>query len=134
MTTDDLLMEAVARATCPSRPAGAVLHCVSPEVEFVGYEGAPHGLPHCEVVGCRVIDGVGCVNAVPAEVNALLRAARSGVSTLGATLEVSMSLDPLTAGAIVNAGVAKVVCHGPVARGVRAMLELAAVQVEERDD
>lgn len=125
---------AAAHATCPTRRAGAVLVCADGS-QFIGYEGAPHGIAHCDVTGCRVTAaGDVCENAVRAELNALLRAARLGaVSTVGSTLIVSEPLHPSVVGAVVNAGVARVVCKGPVARGVQSILQLANIELEYTD-
>lgn len=123
------LREVAKRATCPSRRAGALLLTAS-GVELRGYEGAPHGIMHCDVLGCLVTAG-GCQHAVRAELNAILRCARRAESSVGATLFVSEPLDPAAVGAVINAGISRVVCPRPVRRGVKANLAMANIALEE---
>ena len=124
---------ASARATCPTRPAGAVLHTAA-GATFIGYEGAPHGIVHCDVVGCRLDASGSCQHAIRAELNAVLRVARSDDTSVGATLEVTEPLHPEVVGMIINAGVSSVVCKGPVARVVQRTLALAKISLEVRED
>lgn len=120
--------EVAKRATCPSRPAGAVL-ITHDGVEFHGYEGAPHGLAHCFVMGCPIEMGV-CQHAVRAEVNAILRCARREVVTIGSTLYVSVPVHDSAIGVIINAGVRQVVCP-PVSTRAKSLLDLAGVTLIE---
>lgn len=75
------------RGTCPRAQVGCVIvdrgHVIAH-----GYNGAPHGLPHCDTVAGCVDDrvGQGCANAVHAEENSIAYAARVGVSCHGASL------------------------------------------------
>lgn len=117
------------RSTCPTRPVGAVLVDVEGR-EWHGYEGAPTGVMHCDVLGCSTTAGV-CQRAVRAELNAILRAARGGASTVGSTLYISAALHPSVTGAVINAGIQYVVCGAPVAPGVRPTLELGGVELRE---
>ena len=116
------------RAICPTRPAGAVLLTTS-GIEFHGYEGAPHGVVHCDAVGCRVVDNI-CHHAMPAELNAVIRCARATASSVGAVLVVSAPLHPSVVGVVINAGIAKVVCAAPVAQPVQSSLALAQIELE----
>lgn len=121
------VIRAVARATCPTRPAGAALH-VEGGSTFIGYEGAPHGIAHCDVTGCRLDETGTCRHAVRAELNALTRVARSSShSATGAVLEISHPLHPSAVGLVINAGVTRVECTAPVARAVQDTLQLAGV-------
>lgn len=99
-----------------------------------GYEGAPHGLIHCDAVGCVLTaDPDVCQHAVRAELNALLRAGRRGESTVGSTLWCTVPVHQSVVGALINAGVRKVVCPaltGPVEQALR----LANVAWEFYDD
>lgn len=127
-----LLAYARRRATCPTRPAGAVL-VTSDNTEFIGYEGAPHKIAHCDVIGCRIIDSV-CHHAVRAEINAVLQAAVAGQSTKQGTLYITHPLAADAVGAVINAGVTKVVCPEPVSRGAQETLRLAEVELELTND
>lgn len=117
------------RATCSTRPAGAIL-VTSNGTQFEGYEGAPHGIAHCDALGCPLLDEW-CQHAVRAELNAIGRAARAqSASTVGATLYVSEPVATGAVGLIINVGVAKVVCPGPVARSVQETFALANIELE----
>lgn len=74
-------------ATCAKRQVGAVL-VKDGHVIATGYNGAPPGLPHCTEVGCFVVDGR-CRRTVHAEHNALLQAAKFGISCEGAVMYVT---------------------------------------------
>ncbi len=77
------------RATCLRKRVGAVIVQGHDSV-MKGYNGSPEGQPHCTQVGCEMENGH-CVRTIHAEANALLRAARRGVQTQGATLYVTAS-------------------------------------------
>lgn|SRR5678815_2366197 len=74
-----------ARSTCPRRRTGAVIASSDHQILTTGYNGAPRGLDHCTDVGCLMIEGH-CLRSVHAEMNAVLQAARLGVSLAGAIL------------------------------------------------
>lgn len=79
-----------------------------------GYNGAPSGLDHCDVVGCAR-DGVASgtrhelCRAVHAEQNAIIQAALHGISIEGATLYCTHQPCILCAKMMINAQVTKVV-------------------------
>ena len=82
------IAEAVARrATCPRARVGAVIVSREHRILSTGYNGAPPGSPHCEEVGCLLVDEH-CQRALHAEVNAVAHAARHGVAIAGASLYV----------------------------------------------
>lgn len=92
------------RATCPRLKVGAVLtregHILS-----TGYNGAPAGLEHCT----HPLDQPCAFEAVHAEANALVFAARWGQATDGGELFCTDAPCRACAGLIVNAGVTRVV-------------------------
>lgn len=67
------------RSTCKRAHVGAVL-VRDNHILGVGYNGAPRDEAHCSDVGCDIVDDH-CVRTVHAEINAILNAARNGVST-----------------------------------------------------
>ena len=107
---DSLLMDMAAlvshRATCPRLMNGAVI-TRNDQVLTTGYNGAPRGRPHCVEVGCQV-EGGHCVRAVHAEHNAILQAARIGVSLEGTTLYTIYRPCVRCALAIVQVGIVRV--------------------------
>ena len=76
--------QAATRATCPRKHVGAVI-VRDRTVLSTGYNGSIRGLAHCEDVGCVMEDGH-CVTTVHAEANAILQAAKNGVSLDGGEL------------------------------------------------
>lgn len=96
------------RATCPRRSVGAVVVNVDKQILTTGYNGAPRDAAHCEDVGCTMVDGH-CVRAAHAEANAILQAARIGVSLNGAVLYTTCKPCTGCALLIVQAGIHEVV-------------------------
>ena len=94
------------RSTCSSRASvGCVIVNDFYQVIASGYNGSPHGVRHCDEVGCD-LDGSGhCVRSVHAEMNAILQCARVGVSCNGAIMYCTSSPCIRCANAIVNAGI-----------------------------
>lgn len=91
------------RATCSRLSVGAVL-ARDGHVLTTAYNGAPAGVPHCSHA-----DDEPCAQSVHAEANALLWAARYGVSALGATLYVTHAPCLGCSGHIINAGIENVI-------------------------
>lgn len=102
-----LAMLASERATCPRMHCG----CVLVKDRFVlstGYNGSLPGQPHCEDVGCLIVDNH-CVRTNHAEINALVQAARHGVNTVGATAYITNMSCTTCAKALIAAGIKRVV-------------------------
>lgn len=98
------------RATCPRRSVGAVI-VLDKRILTTGYNGAPHGLPHCSEIGCHLVDGH-CLRALHAEQNAILQGALNGVTTKGSTVYVTCQPCNHCAKMIINAGIRRVVFEG----------------------
>lgn len=73
------------RSTCPRAQTGAVITSSDNHILATGYNGSPSYVPHCIDVGCHIVDGH-CVRAIHSETNALLQAAKIGVSVRGGTI------------------------------------------------
>jgi dCMP deaminase len=102
-----LAMLASERATCPRMHCG----CVLVKDKFVlatGYNGSPPGLPHCEDVGCLIVDNH-CVRTNHAEINALVQAAIHGVNVSGSTAYITNMSCTTCAKALIAAGIKRVV-------------------------
>lgn len=95
------------RGTCQRARVGCVI-AVDSRVCATGFNGAPHGLPHCEHRDDEPSDA-GCSAAVHAEANAIVFAARHGVPILGATLYTTLSPCVACAMLILNAGITRVI-------------------------
>ncbi len=102
----NLAKEAATRSTCPRKSVGAVV-VRDKAILATGYNGSIRGLEHCTEVGC-LMDNGHCVRTVHAEANALLQAARHGVSIDGADIYVTASPCWDCFKLIANAGIARV--------------------------
>jgi dCMP deaminase len=110
---DDVLLDVARvmaqRGTCTRLRTGAVV-AVNGRICATGFNGSPHGLPHCVHPTDEPPDHETCVTAVHAEANAVAFAARHGVSITGATLYVTHTPCVHCAMLLVNAGISTVVC------------------------
>lgn len=107
---------AATRSTCMRRQVGAVI-VKDKHVIASGYNGAPRGIKHCE-------DRGGCLRqklnvpsgqrhelcmALHAEQNAIIQAAKTGLSIEGATIYVTNQPCVICAKMIINAGITRIV-------------------------
>jgi dCMP deaminase len=107
---------AAARATCDRGKSGCVI-ARDKRLLTTGYVGAPIGLPHCDEVDHQFKtvtheDGSQtrhCVRTSHAEENAIVQAARHGISLNGATLYSKMVPCYTCAKMIINSGIQRVV-------------------------
>jgi deoxycytidylate deaminase len=75
-----------------------------------GYGGSVVGQPHCAEVGCDIDPKTsGCIRTVHAESNAILCAAKHGVSTANSTLYCTLSPCAACFKLLINAGVKRIV-------------------------
>mgnify|MGYP001946569404 FL=1 len=115
------------RSTCQRLQVGAVLAKGGRTIS-TGYNGAPSGLPHCNEDNCKIQPQ--CKRTVHAEMNAILFAARYGISTEGTELYTTHSPCIDCAKAIINAGIKKVYYLKEYrSRDGIELLELAGVEV-----
>lgn len=106
------------RATCDRGKAGSVI-VRDKRILTTGYVGAPSGLPHCSEVGHQIKkvthedgnESKHCVRTTHAEQNAIVQAAREGISLKGATLYCKMTPCYTCAKMIINSGIERVVCR-----------------------
>jgi dCMP deaminase len=102
-----LAMLASERATCPRMHCGCVI-VRDKHVLATGYNGSLPGLPHCDEVGCMVVDGH-CIRTNHAEMNAICQAARNGVSLNGGSAYVTNMPCTTCAKALVSTGIRRVI-------------------------
>lgn len=94
------------RSTCRRLRVGAAL--VSPgDGVSIGYNGAPKGMPHCTSETCDP-NGGKCLSTVHAETNAILAAARTGMTIVGGHLYCTHSPCENCARMIINSGILRV--------------------------
>ncbi len=79
----DIAFMVATRSTCTRKKVGAVI--VNPEFKAIistGYNGSLPSAPHCEDVGCDIVNNH-CTTTVHAETNAINQAAKMGVGLKG---------------------------------------------------
>jgi dCMP deaminase len=102
------------RSTCLRRKVGAIL-VRDRQILSTGYNGAPSGLAHCLEVGClREQENVPSgqrhemCRAIHAEQNAIIQAARHGVSIVGAILYTTHQPCVICTKMLINVSVEKI--------------------------
>ncbi len=128
-----------ARGTCDRGRVGCVI-VKDKRIISTGYVGSPTGVKHCDEVGheMHTVDyGEGdiqrhCVRTAHAETNAIIQAARFGVSTENSTLYCMMVPCYACAKNIINAGITRIVCEKDYHAGRRSkeILKEANVKLE----
>ena len=110
--------EVSSRATCIKRKIGAII-VKNKQIMSTGYNGAPIGMKHASEVGClrdqlQVTSGTHheLCRGLHAEQNAIIQAARHGVSINGATLYCTHMPCVICAKMIINAGIRRIVFKG----------------------
>ncbi|EKE01207.1 MAG: hypothetical protein ACD_21C00192G0001 [uncultured bacterium] len=103
----DIAQVVAKRATCDRAHIGAVL-VKDKYIISTGYNGAPHGLQHCDEIGHEMENGH-CVRTTHAEQNAIIQAAVHGSSTQNATLYCTHSPCKICTKLILNAHIIRVV-------------------------
>jgi dCMP deaminase len=98
--------EVSSRSTCDRKHVGAVI-VRDRNILSTGYNGSMVGMPHCCEAGCLMENGH-CIATVHAEANAILQAAKNGVSINGATIYTTASPCWYCFQLIVNSGLKKV--------------------------
>ena len=95
------------RSTCDRLRVGAVI-VKNRRILSTGYNGSLPGTPHCDDVGHLLKDGH-CVRTIHAEMNAVLQAARFGISLEGATCYCTFKPCLNCLQALLGAGVKKII-------------------------
>ncbi len=107
-----------ARGTCDRGRSGAII-VKNKRIVSTGYVGSPVGLEHCDEAGHLFHDVLNedgtqskhCVRTTHAEQNAIVQAARFGMSIDGSTLYCKMEPCFVCCKMIINAGIKRVVCE-----------------------
>jgi dCMP deaminase len=119
--------QAATRSTCPRKNVGAVI-VRDRTVLSTGYNGSIRGMDHCDDVGCLMEDGH-CVATVHAEANAIIQAAKNGVSLDHAELYTTASPCWGCFKLIANAGI-KRIYYGEFYRDERSREVAARLGIE----
>lgn len=107
------------RSTCLRRTTGAIL-VKDRRILATGYNGTPSGLKHCEEVGCvreqrHIASGSHheLCRGIHAEQNAVIQAAKHGITIEGATAYTTHQPCVLCAKILINAGVVDIAYRDP---------------------
>ncbi|MDX2021053.1 MAG: cytidine/deoxycytidylate deaminase family protein [Deltaproteobacteria bacterium] len=95
------------RSTCPRKFVGAVI-VRDKTILSTGYNGSIRGMPHCSEVG-HMMDNGHCVATIHAEANAIIQAAKNGVTIEGGDIYVTASPCWNCFKQIANAGIKRIV-------------------------
>ena len=85
----NIATEVTTRSTCDRKHVGAVI-VRNKNILSTGYNGSIKGLPHCDEVGHEMVDGH-CIRTTHAEANAIVQAAKNGVSIDNSEIFVTAS-------------------------------------------
>ena len=85
----NIAREVATRSTCDRKHVGAVI-AREKTILSTGYNGGIKGLPHCDDVGCEMVDGH-CVRTTHAEANAIVQAAKNGIQINQSEIYVTAS-------------------------------------------
>ena len=85
----NIAREVATRSTCDRKHVGAVV-VRDKTILSTGYNGSIKGLPHCDEVGCEMVDGH-CVRTTHAEANAIVQAAKNGIQINQSEIYVTAS-------------------------------------------
>jgi len=102
----NIAIEVATRSTCERKNVGAVI-VREKTILSTGYNGSIKGLPHCDEVGCEMIDGH-CVRTTHAEANAIVQAAKNGARIDSSEIFVTASPCYNCFKLIANAGIKKI--------------------------
>ena len=85
----NIATEVATRSTCDRKHVGAVI-VRNKNILSTGYNGSIKGLPHCDEEGHEMVDGH-CIRTTHAEANAIVQAAKNGVSIDNSEIFVTAS-------------------------------------------
>ncbi len=112
----DIATVVSSRSTCERKHVGAVI-VRERTILSTGYNGSIRGMPHCSEVG-HMMEADHCLATIHAEQNAIIHAARNGVSINGGHLYVTASPCWSCFKSIANAGIMRIV-YGEFYRDAR---------------
>ena len=106
------------RSTCNRKYVGAVI-VKDNAILSTGYNGSMSGAPHCHDVGC-IVENDHCIATIHAEQNAIIHAAKHGISMDGSSIYVTASPCWLCFKMIINAGI-RTIYYGEFYRDERTI-------------
>lgn len=103
----DIAKQVATRATCDRKRVGAVI-VRDRTILSTGYNGSIKGAEHCDDIGHLMEDGH-CVRTVHAEINAVVQAAKNGVSVDDSTIYITCNPCWNCFKAVTNAGIKRII-------------------------
>ncbi len=103
----DIATVVSSRSTCDRKHVGAVI-VRDRTILSTGYNGSIRGMPHCDDQG-HMIEAGHCIATIHAEQNAIIQAAKNGVSIDGGNVYVTASPCWSCFKSIANAGLRRIV-------------------------
>lgn len=85
----NIAKQVASRSTCDRKQVGAVI-AKDKNILSTGYNGSISGMPHCDEIGHDIENGH-CIATIHAEANAIILAAKHGVSIDSADLYITAS-------------------------------------------
>ena len=102
----NIARQAATRSTCDRKHVGAVI-VRDKTILSTGYNGSIRGMPHCDDEG-HLMEAGHCVATVHAEANAIIQAAKNGVTINGGSIFTTASPCWNCFKLIVNSGLRKI--------------------------
>ena len=132
----NIAQEVATRSTCDRKHVGAVL-VRDRMILSTGYNGSIRGVGHCDDVG-HLMENNHCVATIHAEANAIIQAAKNGVSIAGASAYTTASPCWNCFKMLANAGITRI-CYEEFYRDQRIFdvarqLGIALVEVHAGPD
>jgi len=115
------------RSTCPRKFVGAVV-VRDKTILSTGYNGSIRSMPHCTEVG-HMMESGHCVATIHAEANAIIQAAKNGVSIDGSAIYVTASPCWNCFKMIANGGIRRIV-YGEFYRDERIFSVAKTIGIE----
>lgn len=123
----DIATVVASRSTCSRKNVGAVI-VRDRTILSTGYNGSIRGMPHCDEAG-HMLENDHCIATIHAEENAIIHAAKNGVSIDGGTVYVTASPCWTCFKSIANAGLRRIV-YGEFYRDTRILAVAGTVGIE----
>ncbi len=123
----NIAREAATRSTCDRKNVGAVI-VRDRTILSTGYNGSIRGMPHCDEVG-HLMEAGHCVGTIHAEANAIIQAAKNGVTINGGEMYTTASPCWSCFKLIANSGIRRIY-YGEFYRDERSLKVAAELGIE----
>lgn len=122
-----IAIDVSSRSTCPRKHVGAVI-VRDRNILSTGYNGSISGMPHCDEAG-HMMENDHCVATIHAEANAIIQAAKNGVTIHHGTIYTTASPCWSCFKLIANSGLERI-CFGEFYRDERIFSVAQEIRIE----